>query len=170
MKQNFCPSVIYFEASGSGSESYPIEVGVVTSAGERYCSLILPHDDWQYWDDDAESLHGLSRDLLLKKGRPIRDVCCEINVFANNAMLYSDAWVDDKPWLTKLFYFGGLEPEFTFSPIEAIVLEEQLEMWDDVKTRVFQASNFVRHRASNNAFVIQQTFLETRRLYRKRSA
>lgn len=170
MKQNFCPSVIDFEASGFGSESYPIEVGVVTSTGERYCSLIRPHDDWQYWDESAQSLHGLSRDLLLRKGRSIRDVCCEINAFANNAILYSDAWVHDKPWLTKLFFYGGLEAEFTLSPIESIVSEEQLEMWDEVKEQVFQASSFVRHRASNDAFVIQQTFLETRRLYRKRSA
>ncbi len=170
MKQTSCPSVIDFEASGFGSESYPIEAGIVTSSGERYCSLIRPHDDWQFWDEEAQALHGLSRDLLQRKGKPILDVCCEINAFANNSVLYSDAWVHDKPWLTKLFFYGGVEPEFTLSPIESIASEEQLEIWDEVKKQVFMASNFVRHRASNDAFVIQQTFLETRRRYQKRTA
>lgn len=170
MNSKSCPSIIDFEASGFGAESYPIEVGIVTSAGERYCSLIQPHQEWQFWDEAAEALHGISRDLLQRKGRPIRDVCCEINAFANNSVLYSDAWTHDKPWLTKLFFYGGVEQEFTLSPIESIVSEEQLEMWDQVKKQVFSASSFVRHRASNDAFVIQQTFLETLRLYSKRSA
>ena len=36
------------EASGFGSASYPIKVGVVTADGSRYCRLIKPFQDWQF--------------------------------------------------------------------------------------------------------------------------
>ncbi len=45
------PNIIDFEASGFGPHSYPIEIGVIRSNGDRYCSLILPADDWTFWDD-----------------------------------------------------------------------------------------------------------------------
>ena len=167
MNSEINPSVIDFEASGFGAESYPVEVGIVTSDGERYCSMIRPHKKWRFWDSTAEAVHGISRELLEEKGRPITEICHELNAFANNSVLYSDAWVHDKPWLIKLFQFGAVDMEFSLSPIEAIVTEEQLEIWDEVKERIAETSNFIRHRASNDALIIQQTYLETRRLKQK---
>ena len=35
------PDIIDIEASGFGPDSYPIEIGVALSSGEKYCSLIL---------------------------------------------------------------------------------------------------------------------------------
>ena len=164
MNSEINPSVIDFEASGFGAESYPVEVGIITSTGERYCSMIRPHEKWRFWDNNAEAMHGISRELLEKKGRPIVEVCHELNAFANNSVLYSDAWVHDKPWLIKLFEYGAVEVEFTLSPIESIVTEQQLEIWDEVKQQITHKLDFIRHRASNDALIIQQTFQETRRL------
>ena len=43
------PLIIDVEASGFGPLSYPIEVGLALSAGEKYCSLILPAADWTHY-------------------------------------------------------------------------------------------------------------------------
>lgn len=170
MPEIICPSVIDFEASGFGAEGYPVEVGIVKGTGERYCSLIKPHPSWNFWDPAAELLHGISREFLMAKGKPIDVVCREMNVFANSSVLYSDAWVHDKPWMTKLFFYAGITPYFELSPIESIVFEEQLELWDEVKQNIVASANFTRHRASNDALIIQTTYLESRRLYLKRIA
>jgi hypothetical protein len=34
------PNIIDIEASGFGVDSYPIEVGIVLSTGQKYCALI----------------------------------------------------------------------------------------------------------------------------------
>jgi hypothetical protein len=47
------PAIIDVEASGFGSLSYPIEVGVVDQTGIRFCSLIKPQNDWIHWDEQA---------------------------------------------------------------------------------------------------------------------
>ena len=41
-------SIIDLEASGFGSSSYPIEVGIVLPNGQTYCSLIVPEPDWRH--------------------------------------------------------------------------------------------------------------------------
>ena len=56
------PYIIDVEASGFGSDSYPIEVGLALEPGERFCTLIRPLDHWDHWDEQAESVHKISRD------------------------------------------------------------------------------------------------------------
>lgn len=158
----FCPTVLDFEASGFASDSYPIEVGVVTYEGERYCSLIEPQAYWHHWDDDAEAIHGITRIQLHKMGHTVRQVCERLNALLTGQQVYSDAWVWDQRWLITLYDAARLQPSFTFSPIESIVTEEQLMIWDEEKVRVFSAMDSVRHRASSDAYAIQQTYLNTR--------
>jgi hypothetical protein len=52
------PNIIDIEASGFGVDSYPVEVGIVLSTGQKYCAIIKPADDWLYWDKKAELVHG----------------------------------------------------------------------------------------------------------------
>ena len=66
------PTILDIEASGFGRGSYPIEIGFSDGQGGLFCSLIQPEADWLHWDDSAEALHGLSRELLLTHGRPAR--------------------------------------------------------------------------------------------------
>ena len=42
----FRPFIIDVEASGFGSSSYPIEIGVALEYGSRHSALIKPADDW----------------------------------------------------------------------------------------------------------------------------
>ncbi|GAA0855473.1 hypothetical protein [Aliiglaciecola litoralis] len=158
------PTIIDIEASGFGSESYPIEVGVVTYLSQRYCRLIKPQPDWSHWSEEAEQLHGISRALLLEKGVRAAQVCAELNELLIGQTVYSDGWVVDYPWLIKLFYVAQMEMKFTLSPLENILTEQQMEKWHDTQKSVCDNTQIERHRASNDAVMIQSVFMQTQHL------
>ncbi|WP_049631906.1 hypothetical protein [Cellvibrio sp. pealriver] len=158
------PTIIDIEASGFGSRSYPIEIGVVKTNGDRYCALIEPPPEWDHWSESAQSIHGISRGLLESRGRKPHDICIELNQFLGEITAYSDAWTHDSPWLNRLFFAGRIQPSFHLSPIEMIASEAQLLLWDQTKKRLEKRLDIKRHRASGDAYLIQQTYLETRNL------
>lgn len=164
MRRPACPTIIDIEASGFGSYSYPIEVGVVKYDGERYCALIKPEPGWDHWCEKAAAVHGISRELLQEHGKSPREVCVELNHFLQESMAFSDAWIHDNPWLTRLFFAARINRSFHLSPIEYIASEEQLMLWDKTKKRLVHELDIERHRASGDAFLIQQTYIETVRL------
>lgn len=155
---NKLPSIIDIEASGFGQQSYPIEVGIVMSNGSRYCRLIKPFQDWHHWNPEAEGIHGISRDVLLKEGENPITVCHELNDFVGDNLLYSDAWVVDYPWLLTLFARSAVKMKFSISSLELILTEDQLSLWDRNKEIVVHDSKLVRHRASSDASIVQQTY------------
>lgn len=156
------PNIMDFEASGFGAESYPIEVGFSLSSEERYCALIQPHPSWQHWDPSAAAIHGISRELLQSVGLPVTEVCEELNRRLTGLVLYSDAWVVDKAWFNRLFETANIAPQFQLCAIEQIQSECQYLVWDKVRNRMLKESTFERHRASADAFFIQQVFWQTR--------
>ncbi len=164
MRRLFTPTIIDIEASGFGSRSYPIEIGVVKTTGERYCALIEPQPDWDHWSESAQAVHGISRQLIESRGRKPCDICQELNQFLGDITAYSDAWTHDSPWLNRLFFAARINPSFHLSPIELIATEAQLLLWDQTKRRLEKHLDIKRHRASGDAYLIQQTFLESRRL------
>lgn len=162
MRKPSCPSIIDIEASGFGSYSYPIEIGVITTNGERYCALIKPQDDWTHWSENAQQVHGIARELLLQKGRAPHQICAELNQLLDGSTCYSDAWSHDSSWLNRLFFAARTYPSFHLSPIELIATEEQLLCWDDTKQKLQKQLCIERHRASGDAYLIQQTYVKTR--------
>ncbi|KAI1699014.1 hypothetical protein Ddc_18806 [Ditylenchus destructor] len=54
----------------SAAAAIRFEIGFVEATGLPFCSLIQPAPEWQHWDEQAEQLHGISRELLLRHGRP----------------------------------------------------------------------------------------------------
>ena len=157
------PLIMDIEASGFGSNSYPIEIGVV---GEncRYCALIKPAESWTHWDDQAAEIHGISRDVLERNGHQIREVAEDLNQLLAGKTLYSDGWVVDLPWLRTLFLAAGLEPQFHLSPIESILTPDQLPFWEPAYAATRKSLALQRHRASNDAYLIQQTWLLSRHM------
>jgi hypothetical protein len=155
------PNIIDIEASGFGVDSYPIEVGIVLGTGQKYCALIKPADDWLYWDQKAELVHGLSLDLLWSHGKPIQTVTKELNTFLGNKTVYSDGWVVDKPWLSRLFFSSGITPSFFLSSLEYILKEPQMQIWTETQRQVMADLALTRHRASSDALVIQETYART---------
>lgn len=155
------PFIVDVEASGFGSRSYPIEIGLALEPDFRYCSLILPLPHWTHWDREAEKTHGISREILMSHGRPAVQVARTLNQLLNGATVYSDGWAVDKPWITRLFSEAGLRQAFSVSPLERILTEPQMENWHAAKQRVISSLGLCRHRASSDAFIIQETFVRT---------
>jgi len=155
------PIIIDIEASGFGPQSYPIEVGVVLATGDTRCYLIQPHDEWNYWDEEAESVHRIPRDILEAHGRPMEEVARDLNEFIGEESAFSDGWEVDSPWLNQLFYAAGMMPHFRLSALDFILSEEQMQVWHDTKDQVLTEMNLKRHRASLDALVIQKTYERT---------
>ena len=154
--------IIVFEASGFGIEGYPIEVGVALSCAQKYCSLIKPSYNWTYWDQKAEQVHGLSVEDIRAHGKPMNIVARELNSLLRDSTVFSDGWVVDKSWLSRLYYQCGMTPSFFLSPLEKILKEDQMEIWTQTKLQVIADLALTRHRASSDALIIQETFARTR--------
>ena len=67
----------------------------------------------------------------------------------------------DKPWLTTLFHKAQMEMRFRVSPLEMILSEAQMERWHETKDRVLAEVQKHRHRASFDAWIIQETYKRT---------
>jgi hypothetical protein len=155
------PSIIDVESSGLGPDSYPIEIGVSLSSGDRYCSLILPAPSWTGWDRTAEEIHGISRQALLSSGKPIGDVARELNRLLENQTVYTDGWVVDQRWIVQLFYEAAIPQRFFVSALETILSEGQMKIWHETKNRLIKELKLKRHRASADAQIIQETYKRT---------
>ncbi|MBO6556918.1 MAG: hypothetical protein JJ957_10490 [Pseudomonadales bacterium] len=155
------PLIVDVEASGFGGDSYPIEIGLALQDGSKFCTLIAPAPDWTYWDDEAETVHRISRDILETYGKPMQDVANFLNDILAGKTVYTDGWVVDKPWLTRLFHAAGVEMDFTVSSLEMILSPDQMEVWHDTKDKVVEDMELKRHRASYDALIIQETYKRT---------
>jgi hypothetical protein len=155
------PFIVDVEASGFGQESYPIEIGLALAKNERYCSLITPPASWTHWDKKAEQVHQITQEALKNHGNPIQKVARDLNHILKDTTIYSDGWVVDKPWITKLFTKAQIPKLFFISPLERILTEPQMEIWHKTKDRITLQTNLTRHRASSDSFIIQETFMQT---------
>lgn len=149
------PAILDIEASGFGRGSYPIEVGFVTSAGALFCGLIRPEPEWLHWDDSAEALHGISRALLGRHGRPARWMAEQINARLGGQTVYCDGWGQDYPWLARLYDAAGLQPSFRLDDLRRLLNEQEAQRWRGVTDAVRQRQRLTRHRASSDARVLQ---------------
>ncbi len=155
------PNIVDVEASGFGGASYPIEVGLSMACGQRYCSLIKPGPSWTHWDDAAETVHGISRRTLVEKGRPVDVVANELNRMLEGKQVYTDGWVVDEPWIIRLFEAAKIRRGFRMYDIQTIMSEPQMDRWHSVKEHVMKQLKLTRHRASNDARIIQETFIQS---------
>lgn len=158
------PLIIDVEASGFGRGSYPIEVGVALPNGDCFCAIICPDDGWQHWDPEAEKLHGITRSILLAHGRSIVEVAQLLNQWIDGRVAYSDGWGNDYSWLGLLFECAGITQRFTLDSLRSVMSEAQAAVWHQVKEQVISDSHFRRHRASNDARILQQTYLRSYQL------
>jgi len=155
------PIIIDIEASGFGPAGYPIEIGVALDNGTKYCSLIAPAPGWTHWDPDAEKLHRVTRDVLRAHGKPIPEVARKFNALLADRTAYSDGWVVDRTWLDQLFFAAGIPRAFSLSQIELILTEPQMEIWHATKDALVAEMGERRHRASFDAYVVQETWERT---------
>ena len=161
MSKPVTPSIIDVEASGLGPDSYPIEVGVALGNGGRFCTLIKPQPGWTHWDESAEEVHQIPRPLLDNYGRSTPEVAQLLNEQLIGVVVYTDGWTVDKPWLSKLFEAAGVGMNFEVQPLERILSPEQQAVWHETKDRIIEDTKITRHRASHDAWLIQETYRHT---------
>jgi hypothetical protein len=149
------PAILDIEASGFGRGSYPIEVGFITSEGALFCGLIRPEPDWRHWDGAAEALHGISRELLQRHGRPAPWMAAQLNEWLAGQTVYCDGWGQDYPWLARLFDAAGQQPSFRLDDLRRLLSEAEAQRWRGVTDSVRQRQRLTRHRASSDARVLQ---------------
>lgn len=145
------------EASGFSSSSYPIEVGLVLPSGEAYCTLILPESDWVHWDHEAEKIHRITRDILFQHGRTAQTVATEINQRLAGLTVYTDSWYHDYNWLGRLFDAAGMAPSFRLEDLRSLLTDSDQAIWHPTKDQVQTDMALHRHRASNDARILQTT-------------
>ncbi len=161
-RRPFRCNVLDVEASGLGSNSYPVEVGVVMADGTEYQAVIKPADSWEHWSEEAEAMHGLSREYIEANGQSIRQVCLDLNRLCRNETLYTDCWVHDLPWILKLFEQAGMYPAFKCMPIESVLKEHQISNWVKHKSKIGACFDLKPHRALNDARIIAKTLQRLR--------
>ncbi|HMY48334.1 MAG TPA: hypothetical protein PKX01_03830 [Rhodocyclaceae bacterium] len=156
------PPILDIEASGFGPSSYPIEVGLILPDGCTYCSLIRPLDAWTHWDASAEAIHRVARSTLVAHGRSPADVAHALNLRLHGQTIYCDAWYHDFTWLGRLFDAADLPQLFRLEDIRSLLGETDMEVWHATKTDILAELGLQRHRASNDARVLQQTLLRVK--------
>lgn len=149
------PTVLDIEASGFGRGSYPIEVGFIGRDGALFCGLIRPEPDWQHWDASAEALHGITRELLARHGRPAAWMAAELNHRLAGQVVYCDGWGQDYPWLARLYDAAELTPSFRLDDLRGLLTEAEALRWHGVSEMVRRRQRLTRHRASSDARVLQ---------------
>jgi len=99
-----------FEASSLSPESFPVEVAWMTENGQSETHLIRPAPGWADWSPTAEGVHGLSRDLLAREGRPVEAVARRVLdvLGAQGVVVASDAARWEQRWLDRLLEAAGL--------------------------------------------------------------
>jgi len=164
MENHQTPIIIDIEASGFGRGGYPIEIGFVMSDGMAQCHLIHPYDDWTHWEAEAENLHGLKRETVVRFGMDGAYVARQLNQLLDGQTVYSDAWSYDSSWLALLFDRAELRQRFTIEHLAVITTEEQKAIWEKTRDEISTELGLKRHRASADARLIQATWLRTREL------
>ncbi|MBF8222589.1 MULTISPECIES: 3'-5' exonuclease [Halomonadaceae] len=161
------PTLLDIEASGFGRGSYPIEVGIARADGSSCAFLIQPLAEWVHWDPKAELLHGISRARLAREGHPVDEVARWLNdELAQVGVAYSDSWGYDNTWLSLLFHHAGVLPRFRLEALRRLLDERQQALWKTTKEALVVELGIHRHRAGDDARLLQQTYARTRELSR----
>ncbi|MEQ6918646.1 hypothetical protein [Halomonas aquatica] len=156
------PTLLDIEASGFGRGSYPIEVGLARPDGSTCSFLIQPLDEWTHWDPKAELLHGISRGRLEREGYPVRQVARWLNdELGDVGIAYSDSWGYDNTWLSLLFHHAGMLPAFRLEALRILLSEQQQALWSRTKEALIREQGIHRHRAGEDARLLQLTYQRT---------
>jgi hypothetical protein len=114
---------IDLEASGLGSNSWPIEVGWAFESGAPTSMFVRPAPSWplEAWDENAQRLHGITRERLHREGRDPREVADALNEALTGSAVFSDAPDWDGFWLFRLFSAAGAKQDFALQDFGRLV-------------------------------------------------
>lgn len=146
---------IDFEASclPRHGRSYPIEVGISEDGITARSWLIRPAACWAGWDwtDEAERLHGLSRERILREGQPVGEVARALAEAIGDAMPVADN-VLDNAWMRTLCRAAAIPAFARVRPVSELFEQQGLVSGTilDAVARVDRLG-LGRHRAGDDA-------------------
>lgn len=123
-----------FEASSLGKRGFPVEVGWVAEDGTEEAHLIRPAPDWEEWSEEAEAIHGLTRERLQREGTPHDVVARRMVAVLDGHELYASAPSWDGQWLSRLLRAAGL-------PRHALRLRDTEEAQERLALAVMEGSS-----------------------------
>ncbi len=143
-----------FEASclPRHGRSFPIEVGLA-GGGLSRSWLIRPDDRWTGWDwtREAEALHGLTFERLLRDGLPAARVLSELIDHVQGRRVIADS-VLDTYWLGELAAAAAVPMPFVIDHITMLFDEQRADDARIAKAIVYADSlGLKRHRAEGDA-------------------
>ena len=152
-------NIIDVEASGLDWDSYPIEIAVLVD-GRMQSWLIKPEPCWTYWNDTAESMHGICRETLIESGELAFRVAIELNdlLEESDGVLYSDAAPWDGVWVRTLFEAVGETQTFQILSIADLLSEEQRQAFEDAQYALAQSGKYRLHRAEPDVRMIEEAY------------
>lgn len=163
-------AVLDVEASGFGSASYPIEVGVALIIGTAvpirlWDTLIRPPLEWSasgLWSAQSAEVHGISRDDVAE-GMSVADVCDRLNTLLHGAIVVTDAPSYDRDWLERLYVAAGKKQTFILHDFD--LLSANLNH-DEYRQFVYLLDrSSPPHRAGADALRLASALLEARLSY-----
>ena len=96
--------VLDIEASGLEEGSFPIEIAWIGVNHDEFDTFFIkPERHWTHWDEQAESIHGLSRSLITRTGISCEKAVSRLDANIVNLDVYSDAPEWDGYWLDLLY-------------------------------------------------------------------
>lgn len=124
---------IDLEASGLSARSWPIEVGWCFAGGAPQAMLIRPDEAWSLddWDSQAEALHGVAHETVLKDGVAAGEVCEALNETLSGKTVFSDAPDWDSFWLYRLFQAAKTRQRFTVRDFSLVFRDVSPEKLDE---------------------------------------
>ncbi|MBV9511029.1 MAG: hypothetical protein JO303_12190 [Caulobacteraceae bacterium] len=147
-----------FEASclPKHGRSFPIEVAVATPEGEIWSWLIRPEPIWRAWTwtAEAEGLHGLTWDQLVREGRPAGEVVGELGQILAGQPAYADSYLD-ADWMRTLEMAAGVRPSIEVRHIDALINTLDLDDVAVAQAVLAAGDDGPRHRAGPDAVWLQ---------------
>jgi len=155
------PIVIDLESSGLGKESYPIEVGFILEDGvEKHSWLIKREPGWNHWDPVAQNIHNITRQDITDNGLYAPDVANLLNKHLAGKTAYSDCREYDEFWIDVLFDKVGIKREFHVGSIQSLFSGNvHHAIFYKIRNDLYKKT--VRHRAENDAVVIQEAYIQS---------
>ena len=121
-----------FEASSLADRSHPIEVAWVFQDGREESHLIAPAPNWTDWDEAAEAIHRISRDMLAAEGEPHDHVAARMLEALDGHDLFASAPSWDGKWLSALLRSAEI-------PRHALRLRDTDEALRETATEILSA-------------------------------
>lgn len=97
-----------FEASSLARHSYPIEVAWVFEDGTSESHLIRPARGWEDWDEEAQAIHNIPREDLMRDGIRHDTLARRMVALLSGHDLTASAPSWDGKWLSALLRASGL--------------------------------------------------------------